>query len=275
MQSPCHRVNLEPRTSNLEPRTPNPEPRTPNPNLDPRTPNPEPRPSPLPLGERAKAAYNDPVILRRPRPFLLAHLLQHAGGAAAGGDGRRAPASRLGRSRCRPRPWPIAGRPSSTPRASRALRLSRASPATKPPSPPRWRVTRHASSATSCSIRRRTMPRTASWRRWSRACAGCASSPPWPGTPCTTRAWFASSEIVAAFGPAGAGASAVRDVRRGPVDVRPLRRAVGRRAAEARAAEPVRDPLRQSRSTSTRWPGGIRACLSSFRTSAPGCCARR
>ena len=211
--------------------------------------------------------------LRRPRPFLLAHLLQHAGGAAAGGDGRRAPASRLGRSRCRPRPWPIAGRPSSRPRASRALRLSRAFPATKPPSPPRWRATRHASSATSCSIQRRRMPRTASWRRWS----GPARRVPVPrhaGLPLHDPRVVRIVEIAAAFGPPRRRIRR-RDVRRGPVDVRPLRRAVGRRAAEAWPAEPVSTSATATRSTSTRWPCGIRACRSSFLTSAPGCCAKR
>ena len=57
--------------------------------------------------------------------------------------------------------------------------------------------------------------------------------------------------------------------------VRALRRAVGRRAEEARAAEPVRHPLRQPARSARGRARTSRPCRSSFRTSAPAFFARR
>ena len=61
----------------------------------------------------------------------------------------------------------------------------------------------------------------------------------------------------------------------GDSGVRPLRRAVGRCAEEAGAAQPVRRALSETRSTFMRWRRITQACRSSSRTSAPGFSAKR
>ena len=176
-----------------------------------------------------------------------------------------------GTTRCRPRRWPIAGPPSSTTQGvSRAAIIAsvpgdEASVAAAVERHPARFVGYFMLDPTKEDAESRVVAAL------ERGLRGVCLFPAMQGYSLHDPRVARIVEIAAAFGPAderpGGGS------RSG--DVRPLRRAVGRRAAEAWPAESRSTSATATRWISTGWPCATAICRSSSLTSAPGCCVKR